>query len=166
MIMDVSENLKLHAKSLTVHSFTLSSQHMNSRVPPPQKKKFCDRLELMGEVIIKWFYFYYFRFRQLFERALLKNHNHKFFSMKCSQQGMPLKIILKNSRIFWLEQNMKNDVNTQEMLCNKISKNPRFFFCNFLRHSLLTALHGVRFSTPQPVVVFSYVSKLNSNFQI
>ena len=38
------------------------------------KKKICEWLELMGEVIIKWFYFYYFRYRQLFERTLLKNH--------------------------------------------------------------------------------------------
>ena len=27
----------------------------------------------------------------------------------------------KKSQIFWLDQNMKNDVNSQEMLCNKIS---------------------------------------------
>ena len=58
------------------------------------QKKICDGLELMGEVIIKYFYFYYFRFRQLFERALLKNQN-QFFSMERSQQGMPLKIIKK-----------------------------------------------------------------------
>ena len=36
----------------------------------------------------------------------------------------------KKSRIFCLDQNMKNDVNLQDMLCNKISKN------NFQRHSL------------------------------
>ena len=28
------------------------------------------------------------------------------------------------------------------MLCNKISENPQFFFHNFQRHSLLTALHA------------------------
>ena len=39
-----------------------------------------------------------------------------------------MKIIKKNPRIFWLDQNMKNDVNSQEMFCNKISENPRFFF--------------------------------------
>ena len=81
----------------------------------------------MGEIIIKWFYFYYFRFRQLFERALLKNQNQTKFSMERSQQGMPLKIQKKKSCIFWLDQNVKNDVNSQEMLCNKISENPRFF---------------------------------------
>ena len=105
------------------------------------KKKFCDGLELMGEIIIKLFYFYYFRFRQLFERALLQNQNQILFSMERSQQGMLLKIIKKNRGFFWLDQNMKNDVNSQEMLCNKISENPRFFFYNFQRHSLLTALH-------------------------
>ena len=30
--------------------------------------------------------------------------------------------------IFWLDQKMKNDVNSQEMLCNKIYENPRHFF--------------------------------------
>ena len=53
-----------------------------------------------------------------------------------------MKIIKKNPRIFWLDQNMKNDVNSQEMFCNKISENPRFFLYNFQRHSLLTALRG------------------------
>ena len=67
---------------------------------------------MMVEVIIKWIYFYYFWFRQLFERALLKNQNQN--------QNQPLKIIKKKSRIFWLDQNMKNDVNSQEMLRNKI----------------------------------------------
>ena len=46
----------------------------------------------------------------------------QIFSTERSQQGMPLKIIKKNSLIFWLDQNMKNDVNSQEMLCNKISR--------------------------------------------
>ena len=27
--------------------------------------------------------------------------------------------------VFWLGQNMENDVNSSEMLCNKISENPR-----------------------------------------
>ena len=41
-----------------------------------QKKwKFCDSGQMMGEVIIKLFYLYYFRIRQLFERAMLKNQN-------------------------------------------------------------------------------------------
>ena len=38
-----------------------------------------EPVHMMGEVIIKWFYFYYFRFRQLFERALLKNQNQNLF---------------------------------------------------------------------------------------
>ena len=54
------------------------------RVSPPPKKKFCDNEQMMGEVIIKWIYFYFFRFCQLFERAMLKNQNQ------------PLKIIKKN----------------------------------------------------------------------
>ena len=37
----------------------------------------------------------------------------------------------KKSRIFWFDQNMKNDVSSQEMLCNKISENPLFFFLIF-----------------------------------
>ena len=64
-----------------------------------KKKKICDRLELMDKVIIKCFYFYYLRFRQLFERALLKNQNQKIFSMERSQQGMPLKIIREAAKI-------------------------------------------------------------------
>ena len=32
----------------------------------------------------------------------------------------------KKSRIFWFDQNMKNDVNSQEILCNKIFENLRF----------------------------------------
>ena len=83
---------------------------------------------------------------------MLKNQNQKMhcahaqiFSTERSQQGMPLKFIKRNSWIFWFDQNMENDVNSQELLCNKISGNPRFFFYNFLRHSLLTALHGEKF---------------------
>ena len=81
-----------------------------------QKKKICDGLELMGEVIKNDFTFFYFRFRQLFEQALLKNQNKKNF-MERSQQGMPLKIIKKSRRF-------------SEILLH------------FQRHSLLTALHG------------------------
>ena len=40
-------------------------------------------------------------FRQLFERALLKNQNQNFFSLERSQQGMPLKIIKKKFRGFF-----------------------------------------------------------------
>ena len=43
----------------------------------PKKYKFCDSWQMMGEVITKLFYFYYFRFRQLFERAMFKNQNQK-----------------------------------------------------------------------------------------
>ena len=43
--------------------------------------------------------------------------------MKCNNAAENYKN--KNSRIFWLDQNMKNNVNSQEMLCNKISENPR-----------------------------------------
>ena len=41
-----------------------------------------------------------------------------------------------------MDQNMKNNVNSQEMLYDKISENPRNLFYNFQRHSLLTALRG------------------------
>ena len=75
----------------------------------------------MDKVIIKWFYFYYFRFRQLFERALLKNQNQLFFHGAQSTRNA--------AKIYLLdEKNMKNDVNSQEMLYNKISKNPWNFF--------------------------------------
>ena len=49
------------------------------RVSPP-KKKFCESWQVIGEVIIKWFYFYYFRFRQLFDWALLKTQNQISFT--------------------------------------------------------------------------------------
>ena len=42
-------------------------------------------------------------------------------------------IFFKKSRIVWLGQNMKNDVNSQEMLCNKISTNPRKGFFTIAR---------------------------------
>ena len=42
------------------------------------KKKFYDSGQMIGEVILKWFYLYYFRFRQLFERAMFKNQNQKY----------------------------------------------------------------------------------------
>ena len=38
--------------------------------------------------------------------------------------------------IFWLGQNMKNDVNSQEMLCNKISENPRKGFLRLLARGM------------------------------
>ena len=83
----------------------LISRYMYLRV---SQKKICDSGQMMGEVIIKWIYFYYIRFRQLFERAMLKNQNQKMhcahaqiFSTERSQLGMPLKIMRKkNSRIF------------------------------------------------------------------
>ena len=37
---------------------------------------------------------------------------------------------------FWLGQNMKNDVNSQEMLCNKISENPRKGFLQMLARGM------------------------------
>ena len=53
-----------------------------------------------------------------------------------SQWIMPLKIAKKNSWIFWLSQNMKNDVNSQEMLWNKISENPRKGFLQLLARGM------------------------------
>ena len=103
---------------------------------------FHEPVHMMGEVIIKWFYFYYFRFRQLFERALLKNQNQNLFTWGAVNLRNAAKNYKKKSRIFWLDQNMKNDVNSQEMLCNKISKNPRIFLNKFSAAFLqLTALH-------------------------
>ena len=61
----------------------------------------------------------YFRFRQLIERAKLKNQNQKIhcahaqiFS-RSTVNKENYKIDLKQkSRIFWLGKNMKNDVNS------------------------------------------------------
>ena len=78
---------------------------------------------------------YYFRFRQLFKRVLLKNQNQFFFHGAQSTRNAA-ENYKKKSRIFWLDHNMKNDVNSQDMLWNKISENPRFFKNNFQRHSL------------------------------
>ena len=39
---------------------------------------------MQGEVIIKLFYFYYFRFRQHFERAMFKNQNQKKTLSACA----------------------------------------------------------------------------------
>ena len=74
---------------------------------------------MMGEVIIKWFYFYYLRFRQRFERAMLKP---KLQILRCEHAQKQMgRIYYKNaaenyfffkSRIFWLGQNMENDVNS------------------------------------------------------
>ena len=41
---------------------------------------FCESWQVKDEVIIKWFYLYYFRFCQLFDWALLKNQNQHFFT--------------------------------------------------------------------------------------
>ena len=70
-----------------------------------------------------------------------------FCSMERSQQGMPLKIIKKKSRIFWLDQNMKNDVNSQEMLCNKISENPRKGFLQLLARGMNKIKKRIYFRT-------------------
>ena len=52
------------------------------------------------------------------------------------------KLFLKKSQIFCLDQNMKNDVNSQEMLCKKFQKTRDFFFYKFSAAFLkLTALH-------------------------
>ena len=46
-----------------------------------QKKIFCDRLESMGEVIIEWFYFYYFTIRASVEvKSFYNTLTHQFQS--------------------------------------------------------------------------------------
>ena len=109
------------------------SIYMYNRVSQ-KTKNFSESWHMMGEVIIKWFYFYYFRFRPLFERALLKTQitiialcacAKTVGRMKCKNAAENYK--KKKSRIFLLDQNMKKDVNSQEMLCNKISENPQIF---------------------------------------
>ena len=108
----------------------------------------------MGEVIIKWFYFYYFRFCRLFERAMLKNQNQKIhcahaqiFSLRNNSIRNAAKNDFKKSRIFWLGQNMKNDVNSQEMLCNKISENPRTSFLQLLARGMNKIKKRIYFRT-------------------
>ena len=64
-------------------------------------------------------YFYYFRFRQLFEQAMLKP---KLQILRCAHAQKQMgRIYNKNaaenykkriSLIFWLGQNMENDVNS------------------------------------------------------
>ena len=41
----------------------------------PKKWKFCDSGQMMEEVIIKWFYFHYFWFHQLYAPAMPQNQN-------------------------------------------------------------------------------------------
>ena len=53
----------------------------------------------------------------------------------------------KKSRIFWLGQNMKNDVNSQEMLCNKISENPRKGFLQLLARGMNKIKKRIYFRT-------------------
>ena len=74
---------------------------------------------MMGEVVIKWVYFYYFRFRQLFVREMLKP---KLQILRCAHAQKQMgriyyknaaeNYIKKDSRIFWLGQNIENDVNS------------------------------------------------------
>ena len=63
---------------------------------PKKKNIFCESWHMMGEVIIKWFYFYYFRSRQLFERALLKNQNQLFFAWSAVNKECRWKLWKKN----------------------------------------------------------------------
>ena len=114
------------------------------------QKKICDSGQLMVEVIIKWIYVYYFRFRQLLERAMLKNQNQKMhcahaqiFSTERSQQGMPLKLFLKNFADFRKFYYTTFLVNLHHFsYFDPTKKSANFFFYNFQRHSLLTALRG------------------------
>ena len=52
--------------------------------------------------------------------------------MKCKNAA---ENYIKKSQIFWLVQNMENDVNSWEMLCNK-TKNPRKGFLQLLARGM------------------------------
>ena len=103
---------------------------------------FHEPVHMMGEVIIKWFYFYYFRFRQLFERALLKNQNHFFFTWSAvNLRNAAENLFLKKSRIF-------GNFITQHFLWIYIifhiliqTKNPWFFFIIFSGILIIHAPH-------------------------
>ena len=58
----------------------LSNKLKHDHKDGPKKLKFFDSRQLMGEVIIKWFYFYYFSFHQPYAPAMHKNPNQK---MRC-----------------------------------------------------------------------------------
>ena len=84
----------------------------------PKKLKFCDSEQMMGEVIIKWFYFYYFWFHQPYAPAIPKNQNKKYIlHMRIFFHGAQS---IRNAdetyniflAVFWLDQNMENDVNS------------------------------------------------------
>ena len=109
-----------------------------------QKKwKFCDSGKMMGEVIIKWFYFYFFRFRQLLERAMLKP---KLQILRCAHAQKQMgRIYYKNAAENYRKK--KNEIflvwsqygkwckfsRNVDPLCNKISENPRKGFFTIAR---------------------------------
>ena len=98
----------------------------------PKKNVFCESWHMMGEVIIKWFYFYYFRFRQLFERALLKNQNQHFFFQGAQSQGMPLKLLKKNFADFRKFYFTTFPVNLHHFsYFDQTKKSAKFFFIIF-----------------------------------
>ena len=81
--------------------------------------KFYDSGPMMGEVIMKWFYFYYFWFTQPYVPTMPKNQNKnircvhaQIFFYGAQPQGMPLKLYIFFPRIFLLSQNMEKYVNS------------------------------------------------------
>ena len=60
----------------------------------PKNWKFCDSGQIMGKVIIKWFYLYYFWFNQPYALAMPKNQNQK---IRCA-----------HAQIFYGAQSIRN----------------------------------------------------------
>ena len=110
----------------------------------PKKYKFRDSGQTMGEIIIKWFYYYYFRFRQLFVRAMLKNQNqiihcaHSHISFFGAQSIRNAAENYKN-KIRWIfgwVKIWKIMKNHKKMLCYKISENPLKVFLQLLARGM------------------------------
>ena len=82
MSKDSTGRLKLGSTALYTYSpAPVSMTIMYIRVAP-KKLKFCDSGQMMDEVIIKWFYFYYFLFHLPYTPAMPKKQNQK---IRCAQ---------------------------------------------------------------------------------
>ena len=108
---------------------------------------------MMGEVIINDFTFTIFDFvnylteqcakpklkilrcahaQKQIGRICYMNAAETYVAMERMKHKNAAKNYKTNSRIFWLSKNMENDVNSKELLCNKISENQRKGFLQLL----------------------------------
>ena len=70
--------------------------------------KFFDSGQMMDEVIIKWFYLYYFWFHQPYAPAMPKNHNQKILNAAETYYIFFLRILA-------LGQNKENELKPNKM---------------------------------------------------